>query len=79
MAERLWSARDMTDPLLAAQRLARHLCRLVQRLGVAAGPIWSDFCLSGRGVICVISHEREKAAVRGVVRGAKRSRGERVK
>merc|ERR1711969_435052 len=39
VAERLWSARDVTDPLMAAQRLARHRCRMVQQLGVAAGPI----------------------------------------
>ena len=44
VAERLWSKRQVKDPALAAPRLSHWRCRLVQRYGIRAGPIWSDSC-----------------------------------
>jgi len=43
-AERLWSQRDIKDPAAAVTRLELWRCRLVARLGIRAGPLWSGYC-----------------------------------
>ncbi|XP_068609184.1 beta-hexosaminidase subunit beta isoform X2 [Brachionichthys hirsutus] len=43
VAERLWSAVDVTDPDDAFDRLSAHRCRMVGR-GIAAEPLFSSYC-----------------------------------
>ncbi|XP_013855001.1 beta-hexosaminidase subunit beta [Austrofundulus limnaeus] len=43
VAERLWSAKDVTDIGDAFNRLSAHRCRLVER-GIPAEPLFSSFC-----------------------------------
>ncbi|XP_049593318.1 beta-hexosaminidase subunit beta isoform X1 [Syngnathus scovelli] len=43
VAERLWSAKDVTDVNDAYARLSSHRCRLVER-GIAAEPLFSSYC-----------------------------------
>lgn len=44
VAERLWSASDITDTAAAATRLSTLRCRLIARYALRAGPVWSDLC-----------------------------------
>ncbi|XP_060917950.1 beta-hexosaminidase subunit beta isoform X1 [Labrus mixtus] len=43
VAERLWSAKDVTDVNDAFNRLSVHRCRMVER-GIPAEPLFSSFC-----------------------------------
>ncbi|XP_065821941.1 beta-hexosaminidase subunit beta isoform X1 [Labrus bergylta] len=43
VAERLWSAKDVTDINDAFNRLSVHRCRMVER-GIPAEPLFSSFC-----------------------------------
>ncbi|XP_036972603.1 beta-hexosaminidase subunit beta isoform X2 [Acanthopagrus latus] len=43
VAERLWSAKDVTDINDAFNRLSMHRCRMVDR-GIPAEPLFSSFC-----------------------------------
>ena len=43
IAERLWSAKDVTDPLAATPRLNEWSCRM-ERRGVKCGPIEPSYC-----------------------------------
>ncbi|XP_017286745.1 beta-hexosaminidase subunit beta isoform X2 [Kryptolebias marmoratus] len=43
VAERLWSAKDVTDISDAFNRLSVHRCRMVER-GIPAEPLFSSFC-----------------------------------
>ncbi|KAM6902626.1 beta-hexosaminidase subunit beta isoform 2-T2 [Xenentodon cancila] len=43
VAERLWSARNVTDINDAFNRLSAHRCRMVER-GIRAQPLFSSFC-----------------------------------
>lgn len=43
VAERLWSAKDVTDINDAFDRLSAHRCRMVDR-GIPAEPLFSSFC-----------------------------------
>eukprot|EP01116_Phalansterium_solitarium_P024359 TRINITY_DN8907_c0_g2_i1.p1 TRINITY_DN8907_c0_g2~~TRINITY_DN8907_c0_g2_i1.p1 ORF type:complete len:517 (-),score=129.53 TRINITY_DN8907_c0_g2_i1:147-1697(-) len=44
IAERLWSAQNITDPDVAVFRLGAQRCRMVRR-GISAGPLFPDFCV----------------------------------
>jgi hexosaminidase len=44
VAERLWSAATVTDPVDAAARLEVHRCRLLAR-GITAEPIGPSYCV----------------------------------
>uniref|UniRef100_A0A4W6F1E1 Beta-hexosaminidase n=1 Tax=Lates calcarifer TaxID=8187 RepID=A0A4W6F1E1_LATCA len=43
VAERLWSAKDVTDINDAFNRLSMHRCRMVER-GIPAEPLFSSYC-----------------------------------
>lgn len=43
VAERLWSAKDVTDINDAYSRLAKHRCRMVER-GIPAEPLYTSYC-----------------------------------
>ncbi|XP_062290101.1 beta-hexosaminidase subunit beta isoform X1 [Scomber scombrus] len=43
VAERLWSAKDVTDINDAYNRLSMHRCRMVER-GIPAEPLFSSYC-----------------------------------
>ncbi|XP_041815740.1 beta-hexosaminidase subunit beta isoform X1 [Chelmon rostratus] len=43
VAERLWSAKDVTDINDAFNRLSAHRCRMVER-GIPAEPLFSSYC-----------------------------------
>ncbi|XP_042251408.1 beta-hexosaminidase subunit beta isoform X2 [Thunnus maccoyii] len=43
VAERLWSAKDVTDISDAYNRLSMHRCRMVER-GIPAEPLFSSYC-----------------------------------
>ncbi|XP_070706246.1 beta-hexosaminidase subunit beta isoform X2 [Pempheris klunzingeri] len=43
VAERLWSAKDVTDINDAYNRLSAHRCRMVER-GIPAEPLFSSYC-----------------------------------